>query len=90
MLESVLVAGEQILDAAELIDWQLTNGALGQERPRQLLAHVAVTEDAEYHDAYASLTVFALQAEGGSGAVITCCIRCSSLRSTSSACCVAG
>lgn len=44
-VESVLVIDDQIVDATELDGWALTVGALGQARPRMLLAHITVTED---------------------------------------------
>ena len=60
MVESVLVVGDQVMDAADLVDWQLTVASSVATAPRQLLAHMVVTEDAQYRDAYSSLTVFAL------------------------------
>jgi hypothetical protein len=63
MVESVLVVGEQVTDADDLASWQLTVAALPPSGPRQLLVHLVVTEDAQYHDAVSSLTVFALHCD---------------------------
>jgi hypothetical protein len=63
MVETVLVVGHQVIDAADLVDWQLTVASLVATAPRQLLAHMVVTEDAQYRDAVSSLTVFALHCE---------------------------
>ncbi len=60
-VESVLVVGDQILDAAELDDWQITVGACDLAAPRMLLAHVTVTEDRASCAAYSGLTILALQ-----------------------------
>ena len=59
-VESVLVAGDQILDAAELDGWALTVGACDPAAPRMLLAHVTVTEDHASCAAYSGLTILAI------------------------------
>jgi hypothetical protein len=60
-VESVLVVGDQILDAAELEGWALTVGACDPIAPCMLLAHVTVTEDRTSVAAYTGLTILALQ-----------------------------
>jgi len=57
------VAGDQILDAAELDGWTLTVGACDLALPRILLAHVTVTEDRASVAAYSGLTILALQGD---------------------------
>jgi hypothetical protein len=44
-IESVLVMGDQIMDAAELDGWRLSVGACDVAAPRMLLARITVTED---------------------------------------------
>jgi hypothetical protein len=62
-VESVLLAGDQIVDAAELDGWALTVGACDLAAPRMLLAHVTVTEDRASCAAYSGLTILALQGD---------------------------
>jgi len=62
-VESVLVVGDQIVDAAELDGWALTVGACDPAAPCVLLAHVMVTEDHTSVAAYTGLTVLALQGD---------------------------
>jgi hypothetical protein len=60
-VESILAAGDQIVDAAELDGWALTVGTCDPAVPRMLLAHVTVTEDRASCAAYSALTILALQ-----------------------------
>src|SRR5438552_1473902 len=62
-IESVLVVGNQIMDAAELDGWRLSVGACDVAAPRMLLAHVTLTEDRASCAAYSGLTMLALQGE---------------------------
>lgn len=62
-VESVLVVGDQIADAAELDGWVLTAGTLDDARSRMLLAHVTTTEDQLGCTAYSALTIVALQGD---------------------------
>jgi hypothetical protein len=59
-VESVLVIGNQIVDAAELDGWHFIVGAGDAERPRMLLAHFTLTEDRWSHAAYSALTLLAV------------------------------
>ena len=43
--ESVLVTGDQVVDAAELEGWRLVVGAGDDTQPRMLLAHLTLIED---------------------------------------------
>jgi hypothetical protein len=58
---SLIVDGEVIHDAADLEPFQLTVASISHPAPRQLLAHVVVTEDAKHDDAYTELMMFAAQ-----------------------------
>jgi hypothetical protein len=62
-IESVLIVGDQIMDAAELDGWQLSVGIYDVIAPRMLLAHVTVTEDLANCAAYSALTLLALTGE---------------------------
>jgi len=62
-VESVLVVGDQIVDAAELDGWALTVGTCDVAVPCMLLAHVTVTEDRASCAAYTGLTILALQGD---------------------------
>ena len=62
-VESVLVVGDQVVDAAELDGWQLTIGAGDETRPRMLLAHLILTEDRFGCAAYSGLTLLAVQGD---------------------------
>lgn len=59
-IESVLLVGDRLVDAAELAGWSLTVGACAPSAPRMLLVHVTVTEDAASAASYSALTVFEL------------------------------
>jgi len=59
-VESVLVIGDQIMDAAELDGWALTVGIVDDTQPRMLVVHVTVTEDQAGVTAYSGITIFAL------------------------------
>jgi hypothetical protein len=61
---SLVVDGEVIQDAADLEVRVLTVAPISQSAPRQLLAHVVVTEDTQNDDAYVALMVFALRLDG--------------------------
>jgi hypothetical protein len=58
---SLVVDGEVIQDADDLEVRMLTVAPISQPAPRQLLAHIVVTEDAEHHDSYTALMAFAVQ-----------------------------
>jgi hypothetical protein len=45
VVESVLVVGDQVVDAAELDGWHLAVSAGDDTKPRMLLAHFTITED---------------------------------------------
>jgi hypothetical protein len=60
-VESLLIVGDQILDAAELDEWTLTVGACNLAASRKLLAHITVTEDRASCAAYSGLTIRALR-----------------------------
>lgn len=62
-VESVLVASDRIVDAAELDGWALTVGAVDETQQQMLLAHVTVTEDQASAVAYSALTILALQGD---------------------------
>jgi hypothetical protein len=62
-VESILAAGDQIVDAAELDGWALTVDACDPAAPHMLLAHVTVTEDHASCAAYSGLTMLALQGD---------------------------
>jgi len=62
-VESVLVVGDQIMDAAELDGWQLSIGACDPAAPHMLLVHVTVTEDRANYAAYRGLSILALQGD---------------------------
>jgi Na+-translocating ferredoxin:NAD+ oxidoreductase RnfD subunit len=55
------VASDNVQDAADLEKFQLTVAPVSHPAPRQLLAHIVVTEDAEHDDAYTALMLFAVQ-----------------------------
>lgn len=63
---SALVDGEIVRDSSDLEALQLTSAPVPPGAPRQLLAHVVVTEDAEHDDAYTAVMVFAVQLDGTS------------------------
>jgi Na+-translocating ferredoxin:NAD+ oxidoreductase RnfD subunit len=60
-ISSLLVDGDHVRDAGELEKFQLTFAPISHPAPRQLLAHVVVTEDAAHDDAYTALILFAVQ-----------------------------
>jgi hypothetical protein len=60
-ISSLLVDGDHVRDAGELEKFQLTFAPISPPAPRQLLAHVVVTEDAAHDDAYTALILFAVQ-----------------------------
>jgi len=62
-VESVLMVGDQIVDAANLDGWRLDVGACDLAAPRMLLAHVTVTEDRASVAAYSGLTILAITGE---------------------------
>ena len=62
-VESALVAGDQILDPAELESWRLTIGVIPETAPRMLLAHVQLEEDRSGVASYQSLTVLAIDGD---------------------------
>src|SRR5947208_160406 len=62
-VESLLIVGDQIVDAAELDGWRLDVGACDLAAPRMLLAHLTVTEDQASVAAYTALTILALQGD---------------------------
>ena len=63
-LESTLILGDQIADAADLAGWRLTVGEVAAGAPRMLLAHVQLEEDASAAASYQALTVLALEGDG--------------------------
>lgn len=60
-ISSLLVDGDLVRDAADLEELQPTVAPISLAAPRQLLAHVVVTEDAHHEDAYTALMLFAVQ-----------------------------
>jgi hypothetical protein len=62
-VESVLLAGDQVVDVTELDGWHLTVGMGTVERPRMLLAHLILTEDATGCAACSALTLLAVQGD---------------------------
>ena len=68
-VESVLVVGDQVVDAAELDGWRLNVGAGDGSRPRMLLTHVTLIEDQSNCAAYSALTMVAVQVYGNDAAV---------------------
>jgi hypothetical protein len=62
-VESVLVVGDQLVDAAELDGWRLTVGAGDDTQPRWLLAHLILTEDRFGCAAYSALTLLAVHGD---------------------------
>ncbi len=62
-VESVLVVGDQVLDAAELDGWRLNVGEGDGSRPRMLLTHLTLVEDQSNCAAYSALTMLALQGD---------------------------
>jgi hypothetical protein len=61
--ESVLVVGDQIVDAAELDGWHLSAGASDAAQPRMLLAHLILSEDTFGRAAYSALTLLEVQGD---------------------------
>ena len=62
-VESVLVVGDQVVDAADLDGWCLAVGAGDSNTPHILLAHLILTEDATGCAAYSALTLLAVQGD---------------------------
>jgi hypothetical protein len=58
--------GGTIREISDLETLQLTSAPVPPGAPRQLLAHVVVTEDAELDDAYTAMILFAMQLDGTS------------------------
>jgi len=61
--ESVLVVGDQVVDATELDGWRLHVGASDDTQARMLLAHRILTEDAATCVAYSALTLLPVQGD---------------------------
>jgi hypothetical protein len=62
-VESMLVVGDRVIDAAELDGWRLNVGASDDSKPHMLLAHIILTEDQSNCAAYSALTLLAVQGD---------------------------
>jgi hypothetical protein len=61
--ESLLLVGDQVVDAADLDGWRLNVGVGDDTQPRMLLAHLILTEDTANCAAYSALTMLAVQGD---------------------------
>jgi len=61
LIMSLVVDGDAVEDAADLAGFQVTVSPISPAVPRQMLAHVGITEDAEHDTAITALMLFAAQ-----------------------------